>query len=189
MNFDLYQAQALQTAKPLEFYDDLHHAALGLLSEAGEICDALKAHQIYGKPLDITNIKEEVGDALWFSALAARLANVGFAELRSRVGRTAPADAKRRISYAILATDAAATVAVRFTNAVDGRPFVVDHVASELIRYMQALDRIAETLGFTLEEAAEANIAKLSTRYPDRQFSAEAGLNRDKTAERAAVAG
>jgi len=41
---------------------NLNHMALGLAGEAGELVDAIKKHTIYGKPLDIENIKEELGD-------------------------------------------------------------------------------------------------------------------------------
>lgn len=41
---------------------DLLHAILGVANEAGEMLEATKAHVIYGKPLDLVNIKEELGD-------------------------------------------------------------------------------------------------------------------------------
>lgn len=50
----------------------LIHALLGLVSEVGEIADALKKHLIYGKPLDITNLVEEFGDVEWYQALGLK---------------------------------------------------------------------------------------------------------------------
>jgi NTP pyrophosphatase (non-canonical NTP hydrolase) len=47
----------------------LIHALLGLVSEVGEIADALKKHLIYGKPLDLVNLVEEFGDVEWYQAL------------------------------------------------------------------------------------------------------------------------
>ena len=49
---------------------ELTHASFGIMSEAGEFADALKKHIIYDKPLDVTNLKEELGDLLWYIALA-----------------------------------------------------------------------------------------------------------------------
>jgi len=40
----------------------LLHMAVGLAGEVGEVIDALKRHSIYGKPLDRTNVIEELGD-------------------------------------------------------------------------------------------------------------------------------
>jgi NTP pyrophosphatase (non-canonical NTP hydrolase) len=49
----------------------LLHAVLGLASEAGEIADQLKKHFFYGKPLDVVNLAEELGDMFWYEALMA----------------------------------------------------------------------------------------------------------------------
>lgn len=43
----------------------LHHA-MGLVTEAGEIMDALKKAAIYGKELDTVNVLEELGDIQWY---------------------------------------------------------------------------------------------------------------------------
>jgi NTP pyrophosphatase (non-canonical NTP hydrolase) len=107
---NLFQSDALRTAKYslsglVGSETDLAHAALGLTSEAGEVATAIKANIIYGKPLDVDNIKEELGDILWF---------------------------------------------VAFT---------------------------ADVLGFTLEDVATSNIAKLRKRYPD-DYSDELALAR-----------
>lgn len=48
----------------------LLHAAMGLCTETGEFMDMLKKHILYGKPLDEVNLKEELGDQLWYTALA-----------------------------------------------------------------------------------------------------------------------
>jgi NTP pyrophosphatase (non-canonical NTP hydrolase) len=48
----------------------LLHALLGINTENGELQDQLKKHLFYNKPLDLTNLKEELGDLLWYVALA-----------------------------------------------------------------------------------------------------------------------
>lgn len=44
----------------------LLHGAIGLCTETGEIQDALKRALFYGKTLDYVNLKEEIGDVLWY---------------------------------------------------------------------------------------------------------------------------
>lgn len=51
---------------------DLLHATLGIAGESGELVDAIKKHVIYNKPLDIENVREEVGDIMWYIALLCR---------------------------------------------------------------------------------------------------------------------
>lgn len=48
----------------------LLHAAMGMCTETGEFMDALKKHLMYGKPLDGVNMLEELGDQMWYIALA-----------------------------------------------------------------------------------------------------------------------
>lgn len=42
------------------------HAALGVCGEAGELADALKKRFVYGKPLDLQNLVEELGDLRFY---------------------------------------------------------------------------------------------------------------------------
>lgn len=48
----------------------LLHSSMGLVTEAGELLDALKKFIFYGKDLDLINIKEEIGDSQWYTAIA-----------------------------------------------------------------------------------------------------------------------
>lgn len=50
----------------------LVHAALGLTTEVGELVDPIKKYCIYGRAIDLNtekNIKEEIGDILWYLAI------------------------------------------------------------------------------------------------------------------------
>lgn len=44
----------------------LWHMGTGVSGEAGELLDAIKRHVVYGKPLDLKNVKEELGDLEFF---------------------------------------------------------------------------------------------------------------------------
>lgn len=46
----------------------LFHYLIGIGTEAGELQDALKKTVVYGKPLDVVNLKEEIGDLCWYMA-------------------------------------------------------------------------------------------------------------------------
>lgn len=48
----------------------LLHAALGMQTESAEFSDAIKKSLFYGKPLDVVNLKEELGDLFWYIAIA-----------------------------------------------------------------------------------------------------------------------
>jgi len=55
----------------------LLHMAVGITGEAGELADAIKKHVIYGKPLDVDNVVEEVGDALFMLQAILNVAKPG----------------------------------------------------------------------------------------------------------------
>lgn len=56
----------------------LLHASMGLCTEAAEFQDALKKVIFYGKSLDKVNLKEELGDMLWYMAIAMDALNTDF---------------------------------------------------------------------------------------------------------------
>lgn len=59
----------------------LLHAALGKCTEAGEFLDALKKYIVYGKDLDLVNLREEIGDGHWYDAIAASALETTFEEI------------------------------------------------------------------------------------------------------------
>ncbi len=69
MEIKTYQEKAARTLAKLEtpFLDDLH-MVLGMQTEVAEIADAYKKHIAYGRELDLVNVKEELGDAMWYFA-------------------------------------------------------------------------------------------------------------------------
>ena len=44
----------------------LLHMALGVAGEAGELVDAIKKHVMYNKALDVDNVREELGDLMYY---------------------------------------------------------------------------------------------------------------------------
>lgn len=75
MNFQEYQRLAARTAKDFRHLEtDLTHAALGLATEVGEFTTVVKRAAIYDVPISAemrVNMHEELGDILWYLALAA----------------------------------------------------------------------------------------------------------------------
>lgn len=82
-------AERLQDRKALR----LLHAQIGLSGEVGELADAIKKNVMYGKPLDITNLKEECGDVLWYMAILLDEIGSSFDEVM------AINDAKLKVRY------------------------------------------------------------------------------------------
>ena len=92
---DNFIEEALRTESSLnplsETYEEksarLLHAAIGLVTESGEFIDALKKFLFYGRPLDLVDLKEELGDILWYAAVAMSALDTTFEEEMDRVIR------------------------------------------------------------------------------------------------------
>jgi NTP pyrophosphatase (non-canonical NTP hydrolase) len=57
------------------------HASVGISGEAGEIADCLKKHWIYGEELDLDNLREELGDLLFYLVALADLYSIPLTEV------------------------------------------------------------------------------------------------------------
>ena len=74
---DAYQMAAARTVNPA--LDDGHRfldAAAGLSEEAGEVLAHARKHVLQGRPLDREAVIDELGDALWCLAIAAKTVGV-----------------------------------------------------------------------------------------------------------------
>ena len=66
-----YQKLAMTTMNPaVDSIGQLSNAVLGLCGESGEIADLLKKYLYQGHGLDPEHIAKELGDVLWYIALA-----------------------------------------------------------------------------------------------------------------------
>ena len=62
-------------------WDDNIHMILGMATEVAEIQDTFKKTLAYGKPLDIINLAEELGDLLWYIAGFCDINDFDFEEI------------------------------------------------------------------------------------------------------------
>jgi len=47
-------------------FEDIIHMILGLITELGELADVYKKCMAYGRDIDNVNVKEELGDIMWY---------------------------------------------------------------------------------------------------------------------------
>lgn len=59
----------------------LIHYVLGVGTESGELQDAVKKWVAYGKEVDRTNVKEEIGDLMWYLSRMCDLFGFTFEEI------------------------------------------------------------------------------------------------------------
>lgn len=154
----------------------IEHALLGLMDELGEIANFHKKHIGYGRPHDIVNLKEEVGDLMYYSAVYAHEL-----EFTDRLPKDLFTDAPQPnipVNYTITKSLASAMF---FVNVLEdeGRD------TQALSGIINNVKYICNVFNISLKECLELNYAKLYQRYAGQGFSADKAINRDTDAERA----
>lgn len=145
------------------------HMALGVVSELGELEDAVLA-------LDYINMKEEHGDVLYYVANICNIYGLSF-------------------SCIVLAAFDLPNIdrdVFKLHDFVDvfKRELAYSHTVETaklenyLILLLEDLIKTNKKYGFTLQVSLTTNIRKLAQRYPD-EFTESDALNRDLEAERA----
>ena len=67
MEISNYQNLASRTLVKLgTTFEDNLHMVLGMQTESAELADVFKKKLAYGKEIDWVNIKEEIGDQMWY---------------------------------------------------------------------------------------------------------------------------
>lgn len=80
-----FQVRAMRTRnKGLTDDQTLQNAVMGLAGEAGECVDLLKKHLFQGHELNEDKLLDEVGDVLWYAALAAEALHVTLDDIMAR---------------------------------------------------------------------------------------------------------
>lgn len=62
----------------------IEHGVIGIVTEAGELMDAIKKTKIYRKELDKVNLVEELGDIFWYTALLCDELGVNFEDIMDK---------------------------------------------------------------------------------------------------------
>lgn len=75
------EAWAFRTAPLIR---KLMHGSIGVATESGELLDVIKKHVWYGKPIDLANIEEEIGDMLWYAALLCNALDVNMEDIMKK---------------------------------------------------------------------------------------------------------
>jgi NTP pyrophosphatase (non-canonical NTP hydrolase) len=172
-----YQVEALKTLAPSESkYIDATHAGFGFMTEVGEILDTYKRHRFYKVELDKKNLIEEVGDVLWYIALAYHAMGKEMPEVPTTVaeeGVVVPLN----MLLAKLGHYAANFFSITLTWEHSWEDNYLEYDLNQLHKFLAHFTK--QELGVDISEAAQANIMKLSKRYPNLTFSVQDALNRD----------
>lgn len=186
MDLNTYQQAALRTAKmfPTRF-ENMNHAALGMITEVGEFATEVKRMTIYGKPLDgerKAHMIEELGDFCWYIALGAHAIGMTLqGAFDADKTPSLPPNGDETLSditntLSMMIGGFSTIVVCERTNV----PWPLTDTAKMFSALVQVVGVLAERLGTTREFIFEANIAKLRQRFPEKYSDEAAEARADK---------
>lgn len=180
-DFNDYQQKALRTLNSKTHVENMTHAIMGMVGEAGEFTELKESE----KERRIS----EIGDCLWYAAVLANELKLKLGDVIGRAGDLR-ADSKRWMGR--LPEVWAMMSACRLTDDIKktvfyGKPLRYDALEKELILYVSCLIEMSARMPGSLFEVAKINIKKLEARYPDLKFDADRAINRDYVKESAAA--
>lgn len=77
-----YRDSVLRTCNPeLSQKDKLTNSAMGLVGEAGEVCDLIKKYLFHDQPLDREALIKELGDVRWYFELLCHQLNISIEDV------------------------------------------------------------------------------------------------------------
>ena len=215
-SFEQYQRYALKTLSTefhLQIRSELIHAIMGIVTEVTEMTEALQCEDLvlidpitgdvsrFGNltkaasasavlTVDMVNFTEEIGDALWYVAVAYHFAGIPSSALplQSGIGGKFP---DVTISDLDIGAEMVKELSLISGNALDickksmfyGRKPHMSHLRDLIIACGEHLLLLSEWAGCDLGAIATVNINKLRQRFPTT-FKAEDANNRDLDKER-----
>ena len=154
---------------------NLLHARTGIFTEIGELLDQFKKHIYYDKELDEVNIKEELGDVMWYCAIHIREHEIDPYSIKPYGYKDI---------YDKMASDK--------DDKLEVYQMMIDDLISTNPRSLQSIFytvyAIADYFKFDLDDILQTNINKLKARFPHK-FTSEKALNRDLEKERQILEG
>jgi NTP pyrophosphatase (non-canonical NTP hydrolase) len=174
MNPKEYQIAAMRTAVLRGNQFNMEHSILGLTTEIGELVTNIKRMVIYGKVADeamLANMKEEVGDILWYIPLGMQVVGLKFenafwaAEFRAMSLVEATREMVAGLGHLNDFVTAEACIS-GFT------PKSIEAITQAYGRIIAGAGSVGNFLGSSILQLCGQNIAKLRLRYPDK-FTAE----------------
>lgn len=188
MDLHTYQPLAIRTAKPMPtFALNLEHAAIGMITEIGEFATPVKRIAVYGKEMTDemrANMLEELGDTMWYAALASETLGLTLSGVRDAHPEIAPdVDGKGGLLRLTKYLHLAAGTVVFYSMTADSRDLhLVDRrtLAESLAAIVALISEACLLLGSTIEEQMDANITKLMDKQKGRYAS---GTYSDEAAE------
>lgn len=191
MNFKEYVKLAIRTDSREHFILETHiikeitntlfHSSLWIQTEIWEIFENVFV-QWKGINIDIINLKEELWDIMWYSAIACDELNLEIFEFNKDYSEKNNYNSIEEFLYVL--NDISIYMLDSFKKSLlYNKPFDLKLFIERLTTLLKVISNLVKFIDWDLEKICRINIEKLKARYPDK-FTTEKSINRDLKTER-----
>jgi len=175
ISYNNYEELAATTCKNIGTEEaNVLHMKMGLITEAAEVIDILKKKHAYGKEIDLSHVKEELGDIMWYAANYCKFVEIDYANVIDNITYEPLYDRSASFSlYELMELIVINATALDINSIYD----IIDLTLYAI-----------EQVDGTLDEVLTTNIKKLAARYPEG-FSSFYALNRNLDKEKNIIDG
>jgi NTP pyrophosphatase (non-canonical NTP hydrolase) len=194
MDFKALQEGMLRTAKfDLNIKDGLMVSTLGLVGEAGELCDLVKKVSFHGHSYEANRPKflSETGDVLWYCVYLSRVIDFSLDGYRNhgnyeyeraylqKLASQETVSVGRLVNRAALRLSMVASEVADVVEKMVYEDYYLDrqYIGGFLIAALVNIEWLCELFETSIEEIAKINIEKLLKRYPNGWNSSDS-INR-----------
>jgi len=179
---------------------DLVHAIVGISTETGELIEQLEMSMFDEELLDIINVKEELGDLMWYMALMCHVLDITFDDIETKADTVKTMVTETRLNSVIkdpLITRGilgigrcSGTIMDQLKRATyyqqDPDIGILMHNLKIILWFIKIM---CEELGTTVAALQDMNMEKLHKRYKTGKFSVKDCIDRDTDSERKILEG
>jgi len=176
LSYKEYASLAARTESPKYHPDKLPvstiHGIIGIQTESCELLESLTNSMEFGLPIDVDNIREEIGDIIWYVSAVTRSQGF-FIDLEK--GLTGINSSTILVmNIACIAGSLTDLVKKSFFYGIEPNTFLIEVNTRKLMTYVVELCNV---MGFNIKNILAENINKLQARYPN-QFNTEDSIKR-----------
>lgn len=187
MDLNKYQELALERLNPTIANKDkegMRFCCMGLLEEAGEVIAELRKPLYKGnfheKPLDKDAIKGELGDIIWYMALACRNNDIDIGKIDINIEEPeGDFNRKKIIKRGIKIGRQSGIIAKRYIQ-YNKKEIEKEKLEKSIRKQYKNILKISNMLGISIDDILEENIKKANSRYDKNGYANISGEENDE---------
>lgn len=175
MKLEEYKKEALQRINPLvesSSKESMNYTCLGILEETGEVIAEIRKPLFKGnfheKPLDIAEIKSELGDLMWYMSLACKNNSINMDELNSEeiieLSKELIYKRERIIQICIRMGQTSGEIVEQY-QLILKKNKGNENFKHKIAEQYHNIVSLCNELGISIEEVLKENIQKVNSRY------------------------